>query len=211
MHPACLRCAATFCQESAAYICSFECTFCDGCAEDLKQHCPNCGGDLQRRPTRTLRTAQPMSRGPIDAIDAANLSDLPQLAILFDSYRQFYGKPRDVVAAHDFLAQRVRNQDSQILVARQDGSIAGFTQLFRIFSSVSMRRAWLLNDLYVLQSARGRGIAARLLSAAVAHGRDSGAAWLMLQTGQDNEIAQRLYDRNGWQRDDAFLTYHYSL
>lgn len=146
-----------------------------------------------------------------ESIDTATPGDLPQLAILFDSYRQFYGKPSDVVAAQDFLAERVRNQDSHILVAHQDGRIAGFTQLYPIFSSVSMRRAWLLNDLYVLQSARGRGVAARLLSAAVAHGRDSGAAWLMLQTGQDNEIAQRLYDRNGWQRDDAFLTYHYSL
>jgi GNAT superfamily N-acetyltransferase len=146
-----------------------------------------------------------------ESIGAAKLGDLPQLAILFDSYRQFYGKPSDVVAAHDFLAQRMRNQDSRILVAREDESIAGFTQLYPIFSSVSMRRAWLLNDLYVLQSARGRGVAARLLSAAVAHGRDSGADWLMLQTGQDNQIAQRLYGRSGWQRDDAFLTYNYLL
>jgi hypothetical protein len=45
----------------------------------------------------------------------------------------------------------------------------------------------------------------------VAHGRDSGADWLMLQTGQDNQIAQRLYGRSGWQRDDAFLTYNYLL
>lgn len=37
-----------------ALICSFECTFCASCnAKDLKDICPNCGGDLTRRPTRT--------------------------------------------------------------------------------------------------------------------------------------------------------------
>jgi hypothetical protein len=36
-----------------AMICSFECTFCRDCVEDiLKGRCPNCGGELVRRPIR---------------------------------------------------------------------------------------------------------------------------------------------------------------
>jgi hypothetical protein len=36
-----------------ARICSFECTFCATCAEGvLKGKCPNCGGELVRRPIR---------------------------------------------------------------------------------------------------------------------------------------------------------------
>lgn len=36
-----------------ALICSFECTFCSNCAEKrLKGKCPNCGGELVRRPRR---------------------------------------------------------------------------------------------------------------------------------------------------------------
>jgi uncharacterized protein len=36
-----------------ARICSFECTFCASCAEGvLKGRCPNCGGELVRRPVR---------------------------------------------------------------------------------------------------------------------------------------------------------------
>lgn len=36
-----------------AVICSFECTFCRSCAEGvLKGRCPNCGGELVRRPVR---------------------------------------------------------------------------------------------------------------------------------------------------------------
>ena len=38
---------------SEAFICSFECTFCRGCAEDvLHRRCPNCGGELVARPRR---------------------------------------------------------------------------------------------------------------------------------------------------------------
>ena len=40
---------------SDAVICSFECTFCIGCASGvLKGKCPNCGGNLMPRPTRAV-------------------------------------------------------------------------------------------------------------------------------------------------------------
>jgi hypothetical protein len=47
-----------------AYICSFECTFCRSCAESrLAGKCPNCGGELLRRPSRpaSLRERYPAS------------------------------------------------------------------------------------------------------------------------------------------------------
>ena len=38
-----------------ARICSFECTFCAGCADGvLGGRCPNCGGELVRRPVRPV-------------------------------------------------------------------------------------------------------------------------------------------------------------
>jgi hypothetical protein len=40
-----------------AMMCSFECTFCTSCAEGvLKGRCPNCGGELVRRPIRPAET-----------------------------------------------------------------------------------------------------------------------------------------------------------
>ena len=35
-----------------ARICSFECTWCDGCSDHLGGVCPNCGGALRPRPPR---------------------------------------------------------------------------------------------------------------------------------------------------------------
>ena len=54
MRPDCERCGADLSPHlPGAFICSFECTFCAGCAEQLDERCPNCGGELLDRPART--------------------------------------------------------------------------------------------------------------------------------------------------------------
>ena len=54
LRPNCECCNADLAGDSSsAFICSFECTFCARCAnETLKSRCPNCGGELVRRPAR---------------------------------------------------------------------------------------------------------------------------------------------------------------
>ncbi|HEY6377726.1 MAG TPA: DUF1272 domain-containing protein [Candidatus Dormibacteraeota bacterium] len=53
MKPACERCGAALPPDSLqAVICSHECTFCTRCVEALAGRCPNCGGELLRRPRR---------------------------------------------------------------------------------------------------------------------------------------------------------------
>ena len=54
LRPNCEACDRDLPPESAdARICSFECTFCATCADGaLKGRCPNCGGNLERRPIR---------------------------------------------------------------------------------------------------------------------------------------------------------------
>jgi hypothetical protein len=48
----CERCGAATPPDGAAFICSYECTFCVGCAGELASVCPNCGGELVARPRR---------------------------------------------------------------------------------------------------------------------------------------------------------------
>ncbi|MBK0002632.1 MULTISPECIES: DUF1272 domain-containing protein [Erwiniaceae] len=54
LRPGCEYCDVNLPPESLdAVICSFECTFCRDCAEKhLQGKCPNCGGELVRRPIR---------------------------------------------------------------------------------------------------------------------------------------------------------------
>ena len=54
MRPDCERCGADLpAAAPGAFICSFECTFCANCAEELDDRCPNCGGELMDRPSRS--------------------------------------------------------------------------------------------------------------------------------------------------------------
>ncbi len=54
MRPSCECCDAALPPDAVgAVVCSLECTFCAGCAEHLGRACPNCGGALMPRPTRT--------------------------------------------------------------------------------------------------------------------------------------------------------------
>ena len=54
MRTACEHCETPLAMDSRdVMICSFECTFCRDCTEGpLQGSCPNCGGELVRRPTR---------------------------------------------------------------------------------------------------------------------------------------------------------------
>ncbi len=142
------------------------------------------------------------------AVRRAGLNDLDQLTELFDGYRVYYGQPSDPGRARGFLEQRIRRQESVILVAESNGRAVGFTQLFPSFSSVSTARIWILNDLFVERGARRRGVAAALLEGARAHASDSGAVRLVLETLPANKPAQSLYERTGWVRDG---TWHYVL
>jgi len=132
---------------------------------------------------------------------------LEALAPLFDGYRQFYKQASDVNAARAFLGARLQREESVIFLALESARGLGFTQLYPSFSSVSMRRLWILNDLFVSPEARGKGVGEALLARAAEFARDSGAVGLQLETATDNFPAQRLYERCGWKRETDFYTY----
>jgi len=52
MRTACERCGTSLAKDEVAFICSYECTWCEKCAAELANVCPNCGGELVRRPRR---------------------------------------------------------------------------------------------------------------------------------------------------------------
>lgn len=54
MRPQCEKCDAPLDFRDLAFICSHECTFCPACAVSMGQVCPNCGGELVRRPRRPV-------------------------------------------------------------------------------------------------------------------------------------------------------------
>ncbi|MBV1920769.1 MAG: DUF1272 domain-containing protein [Pseudomonadales bacterium] len=55
MKKVCEKCNSSTSDQEEAYICSFECTFCAPCNEELNATCPNCDGELLLRPKRTRK------------------------------------------------------------------------------------------------------------------------------------------------------------
>jgi|SRR5687767_6247674 len=135
----------------------------------------------------------------------AKKKDIEQLAVLFDKYRIFYKQKSDVEKARSFLRKRMKRKESVIFVAEERKNLVGFAQLFPIFSSVSMQRTWLLNDLYVNEKARGIGAGTALLNAAKDFGTETNSKWLLLQTASDNFTAQKVYEKNGWIKESDFF------
>jgi hypothetical protein len=64
MKDSCERCAGKLGAADDAMICSYECTFCQACSASMNAVCPNCGGELVRRPKRTTGAAEIASRAP---------------------------------------------------------------------------------------------------------------------------------------------------
>ncbi|MBD2465843.1 GNAT family N-acetyltransferase [Oscillatoria sp. FACHB-1407] len=142
-------------------------------------------------------------------ISLAQTEHIDNLAALFDQYRVFYDQTSDLAAAKRFLNQRFQQRDSVIFVAEDDQIMAGFTQLYPSFSSVSMKRVWILNDLFVVENYRKQGIANLLMDTAEQYARDTNAVRIILATQITNTAAQILYESRNYARDEAF--YHYAL
>lgn len=141
----------------------------------------------------------------------AVLSDLAALVPLFDGYRQFYGRPSDVRAVKEYLLARFNHGESVLFIAHESNTPIGFTQLYPSFSSVSLARTFVLNDLFVHEQARRKGVASRLMSAAVEFASTLGAVRVSLSTATTNETAQALYQSAGWKRDEQFFVYHFAI
>lgn len=139
----------------------------------------------------------------------ANLDRLSIAAQLFDEYRQFYRQASDLNAASDFLHERFSKNESQFFLALDEhGKGIGFVQLYPGFSSVKMKRMWILNDLYVNSASRLNGVASALIDAAKTLAIETGSVSIMLETANDNAEAQQLYRKFGF-KPDKLHTYYY--
>ncbi len=51
----CEKCNTELKLDSVAFICSYECTFCEECTKKMQNICPNCSGELVQRPRRKIK------------------------------------------------------------------------------------------------------------------------------------------------------------
>lgn len=132
---------------------------------------------------------------------------VPRVAPLFDQYRQFYNQAPDLAGCTAFLTERMARSESVIYLCSANSTDAGFVQLYPIFTSVGMKRLWLLNDLFVAPTHRKQGVAQALITRCKQLAHDTNAAGLMLETGVLNHTAQQLYVREQFSRVDESVFY----
>lgn len=136
----------------------------------------------------------------------ATREHLSLIVPLFDAYRIFYEQSTDLVGAKSFLRERIEASESILFLAMDKNKPIGFTQLYTTFSSVSMESFYILNDLYVIPSFRGKGVGEALLNKAKEQCNLKNYKGIGLETSIKNP-AQKLYERLEWEKDIEH--YHY--
>jgi GNAT superfamily N-acetyltransferase len=131
-------------------------------------------------------------------------SEYERLLPLIAAYQRFYeveaiDEERNRSFFRRFLAP---SEDGMLLGAREGGEIVGYACLYWHFSSLSAAESVLMNDLFVSEAARGRGVGSALIEASAAVARQRGAAHLEWATAPGNLTAQRLYDSTGAKRSE---------
>jgi GNAT superfamily N-acetyltransferase len=139
----------------------------------------------------------------------AKSDDLNQVSLLFDAYRIFYGQNSDQEAGYAFLSARFDQKESVLILAEMEGNVAGFAQLYPLFSSTQMKRIWLLNDLFVDRKHRGHGLGAALIDASKQHMLNTSGCALILETEKTNLAGNQLYLKSNFLLDSTHHFYRF--
>jgi GNAT superfamily N-acetyltransferase len=145
-----------------------------------------------------------------DATDA----DLPALMPLLRGYCEFYdANPSDEGLERMASALIAAPDDEGFLLAATDddsGEVVGFAACGWKWSSLRGARIVVLEDLFVSESARGRGHGRALIGATADVARRHGAPVVTWLTAPGNRRAQGVYDSVGG-RSEPFLEYELEL
>jgi ribosomal protein S18 acetylase RimI-like enzyme len=137
----------------------------------------------------------------------ATLDDANMIGEVFDLYRIFYNQVPDISVAQQYIAERLKNNESTIFFVEENGICLGFTQLYPTFDSVNVRKKIVLYDLFVREEYRRKGIAESLMNAAKEYASQNNFGSIELSTNKTNLPGQTLYESLGYIRDNEFYSY----
>lgn len=143
-------------------------------------------------------------------IRKATLKDLDQLTSLFDQYVVFYKRPSNYEKHKAYLKERIENNEAIIYLAFGDEKpekAIGFTLVYVTFSSLALNKILILNDLFVDSTIRKKGTGEQLILKTVELAKELGSNLIRLRTAKNNTIAQGLYHKMGFVRDEHLYTY----
>ena len=147
---------------------------------------------------------------PSPLIRPLQTTDFAAWKSLWDGYNAFYGR-HGATALPDDVTRMTwsrffdAHEPMHALVADRGGELFGVAHFLYHRSTIQLQPTCYLQDLYTLESARGRGVARALVEAVSDHARAAGTPRLYWQTHETNAVAMRLYDRIA--QKSGFLVY----
>jgi GNAT superfamily N-acetyltransferase len=127
-------------------------------------------------------------------------SDFPQWKPLWDGYNAFYGR-KDSTALPDAVTNMTWSrffdayEPMHALVAEQAGQLLGLVHFLFHRSTISIAPTCYLQDLFTLESARGKGIGRALIEQVYQLARQAGSSRVYWLTHETNRTAMKLYDK----------------
>ena len=127
-------------------------------------------------------------------------SDFPQWRQLWDSYNTFYGH-QGATALPEATTRMTWSRFFDVyepvhaLVAEQAGQLLGLVHFIYHRSTISVAPTCYLQDLFTLQSARGKGVGRALIERVYTVAKEAGSSRVYWLTHETNETAMKLYDK----------------
>jgi GNAT superfamily N-acetyltransferase len=139
----------------------------------------------------------------------AERNDVPVIAELIRALARFEKLEHEVTMTEELLDKALFGPHpyAETLLAEEDGSAIGFALFFHSFSTFLAKPGIYLEDLFVLEEHRGRGIGRALLArlASIAVERDCGRLeWAVLDWNRD---AIEFYERLGAKPNSEWTVY----
>ena len=129
---------------------------------------------------------------------------------LWESYLAFYGVeiPEDVTEK-TFARLTAEGAGMQGLIALEGSRPVGFAHLILHLCTWDSRPSCYLEDLFVLESARGRGVGRALLDRVVSFAKEASIGRVYWHTAATNAPARVLYDQ--YVKADGFVRYRMAI
>ena len=142
----------------------------------------------------------------MDSVRRASLDDVPTLVALMGDFYAESGYPLPVEAAtRAFAALLSDPRLGAAWIMEADGEPAGHVVLTVCFSMEYGGLRGFVDDLFVRPAFRGRGLAAQGLAALRGEAEARGVRALLVETNGDDDVAQRVYRRTGFEACDHLL------
>lgn len=145
------------------------------------------------------------------SVRQACILDLPKIVSVFDSYREYFKQERNPTGVERFLFDKFEHLESVIFIAEQNSEVIGFAQLYPIFSSLTLQRVWLLNDFFICEDFRHKGIGKQLFEKVKEFTLLTKSKGIELSVEHINEKAWQFWEGQGFILDEEFRYYFYKL